>query len=103
MDEYRVDFDSVPWQSRMAGVRFKTVVQGNKQLRLVEYTPAMPPHWCEKGHTGCILEGRFEIRFDQRTVVFDAGDGVFIPPGREHRHLARALTTVVRVIFVEDA
>ncbi len=102
MDDYRIDFAAVPWQSPLAGVRAKTVARHPRQLRLVEYTPAMEPHWCQKGHAGYILDGQFEIRFPQETIVFHPGDGVFIPPGFDHRHMARALTDVVRAIFVED-
>ena len=102
MDQYRVDFESLPWESPMGGVRFKAVTHEGRRLRLVEYTKEMEPHWCEKGHVGCILGGRFEIRFDRVTEIFNSGDGVFIPSGREHRHMARALTDVVRAVFVED-
>ena len=68
----------------------------------MEYTTAMEPHWCDRGHFGWILEGRFEIEFDGRTEVFETGDGVFIPDGEEHRHRARVLGNVVRALFVED-
>jgi len=72
-------------------------------LRLVEYTPDLAPHWCERGHTGYLLEGRLEITFDNGVHVFEPGDGIFIPAGAEHRHMGRALTDTVRVVFVEDA
>jgi mannose-6-phosphate isomerase-like protein (cupin superfamily) len=103
MQHYKIDFQALPWQTPMTGVRFKAAVQDGRRLRVVEYTPAMEPHWCEKGHIGRILDGAFEIRFDRETVVFSEGDGVFIPPGREHRHMARALSEIVTVVFVEDA
>ena len=86
----------------MEGVRFKAVRHEGKLLRLVEYTKDMAPHWCEKGHIGRILEGRFEIKFEGETVTYEPGDGVFIPPGERHKHMARALTEVVRTVFVED-
>jgi quercetin dioxygenase-like cupin family protein len=54
------------------------------------------------GHFGYILEGRFEIEFDSGTEIFEAGDGVFIPDGKEHRHRAKALGDIVRALFVED-
>lgn len=87
----------------MSGLRFKAAVQGSKRLRLVEYSKEMEPHWCEKGHIGYVLDGRMEIRFDGETTAFSAGDGVFLPPGPEHKHMARMLSDVVRVVFVEDA
>ncbi len=102
MVTYFIDFESLSWQSPMAGVRFKAVSHGGRRLRLVEYTPEMSPHWCDHGHIGYLLAGRFEIRFDRETLVYNTGDGVFIPAGPEHRHMARALSEVVRVVFVED-
>ncbi|UCG53047.1 MAG: cupin domain-containing protein [Candidatus Latescibacterota bacterium] len=102
MSDYRVEFDTLSWETPMRGLRLKALRSGGKQLRLAEYTPAMEPHWCEKGHYGYMLEGEFEIAFDDETTLFKPGDGVFIPPGAEHRHMGKALTDVVRVIFVED-
>ena len=102
MSQYKVNFESVPWETPMDGLRFKAYKHGDRQLRLVEYTPDMPPHWCEKGHIGYVLDGRFEIEFEKETVVFDPGDGIFIPPGADHKHKGRVLADVVRVVFVED-
>jgi quercetin dioxygenase-like cupin family protein len=102
MNPYKVDLESIPWETPIRGLRFKAQREGGRQLRLVEYTPDMEPHWCQKGHIGYVLDGRFEIRFGEETVVFKAGDGVFIPPGSEHSHMGKALTDVVRVVFVEE-
>ncbi len=103
MEPYRVDFDGIDWESPIPGVRQKVVKVGTRQLRLVEYTKEMPPHWCEKGHWGYILDGRFEIEFPDGVKIFEPGDGVLIPNGHEHRHRARVLTELVRVVFVENA
>ena len=103
MQDYWIDFKSLPWEPVMDGVRQKVVAHSGKKVRLVEYSRAMPPHWCAKGHYGYILKGRFEIEFADRTHIFEEGVGVFIPDGEEHRHRARALSDIVRVIFVEDA
>ena len=102
MSLYRVEWKELTWEEPIEGLRMKAVREGGKQLRLVEYTPDMEPHWCEKGHFGCILSGRFEIKFDDATEVYEPGDGVFIPSGAAHRHMGTALTDVVRVVFVED-
>ena len=101
MTDYRIDFSKLDWDHPIPGVRHRFVTSGGKKLRLVEYTPEMEPHWCSRGHLGMMLEGRFEIRFDETVEIFEAGDGVFIPDGEEHRHMAVALTDVVRAIFVE--
>lgn len=102
MRDYRIDFESVPWEWPMNGVRQKAVTDGGKRLRLVEYSKAMPLHWCEKGHYGYILQGRLEIELGEGIRIFEEGDGVFIPDGGQHKHRARVLSDVVRVVFVED-
>ena len=102
MSAYKADFESLSWEVPMAGLRLKAKREGGKQLRLVEYTPEMEPHWCDKGHYGYVLDGRFEIRYDNETVVYEPDDGIFIPSGHAHRHMGKALTDVVRVFFVED-
>jgi len=101
--QYLIDFDHLPWESPMAGLRFKAVGHGGTRVRLVEYTEDMEPHWCEKGHLGCILAGSFQIEFPSETLVFESGHAVFIPAGDEHRHRARVLSGPVRALFVEEA
>jgi quercetin dioxygenase-like cupin family protein len=103
MQDYRIDFESLPWEPVMDGVRQKVVAHSGRKVRFVEYSKAMPPHWCAKGHFGYILRGRLEIEFGNGTQVFEEGNGVFIPDGEEHRHRATVLSDVVRAIFVEDA
>jgi hypothetical protein len=98
----RINFEELPWESPAPGIRHKVAVRGGRRLRLVEYSMEMPPHWCERGHLGLILDGRFEIRFDDETVVFAKGDGVFIPSGAGDRHNARVLTETVTALFVEE-
>jgi quercetin dioxygenase-like cupin family protein len=103
MPNYRIDFSSLEWESPLEGVRHKVFTSGVTRLRLVEYLPTMPLHWCEKGHMGYILEGNLQVEFDAATDVFTQGDGVFIPDGAAHKHRAKVLSDVVRAIFVEDA
>ena len=103
MQQYRVDFDSIPWESPMAGVRFKAYTQDGRRLRLVEFAKEfVEPDWCTSGHTGLILEGQIEIDFDGQVITFNPGDGIFIPPGEEHKHKGRILTDKVKAILVED-
>jgi ethanolamine utilization protein EutQ (cupin superfamily) len=101
MNQYRVIFNEVAWESPIPGVRHKVVVTGDAKFRLVEYTPEMAPHWCSVGHVGLILEGIFEMGFERSTQLSKAGDGVLIPSGEQHRHRAIALSDVVRAVFVE--
>lgn len=90
------------WQRPMAGVRHKILSRNNRCLRLVEYTTDMPPHWCERGHIGYMLEGEMEIQYESDKHIYREGDGIFIPSGGEHKHRAIILSPVAKVIFVEE-
>ncbi len=103
MEKYKVDFESIDWEIPMNGARYKPYSYEGKRLRLVEFTKDFKePNWCSKGHIGYILEGEMEINFDGEIVHFSSGDGVFIPEGEEHKHMAKVLTDVVKLILVED-
>jgi len=104
MEKYNVNFDSIPWQSPLKGARHKAFQQGNRKLRLLEFSRGfVEPDWCIKGHIGYVLDGELDINFNGTLVRFSAGDGVFIPAGTENKHMAKVLTDVVRLILVEDA
>ena len=38
MEQYRINFESIQWESPAEGVRFKAYEQGGKKLRLVEFS-----------------------------------------------------------------
>lgn len=102
MVTYKIDFEKLNWGEPLDGVRCKIFKHGGKQIRLVVYNKDMPPHWCEKGHYGYILDGTFEIAYENEKIVYQKGDGVFIPEGKEHKHRAKVLSESVTVFFVED-
>ncbi len=103
MEPYRIDFESRPWEEPLPGVRCKIARLGGRQLRLVVYGREMAPHWCERGHIGFVLEGQLEVRFENQTLVYKSGDGILIPPGSMHRHMATVLSETVKVVFVEES
>ncbi len=103
MEQYKIDFESKPWDRAAVGAKFKASERNGRKLRLVEFTREFAePVWCTKGHIGYILEGQLEINFDGKIVVFGPGNGLFIPPGEKHKHIGRALTDSVKIILVED-
>ena len=103
MEQCRIDFASMEWETAAPGVKFKAYEQGWRKLRLVEFSKEfVEPDWCRKGHIGYILEGQVEIDFDGEVIVFKPGDGVFIPAGEEHKHKGKVLTDIVKLISVED-
>jgi quercetin dioxygenase-like cupin family protein len=101
MFQYKVDFDKLAWESPIKGVRHKYIDQDKLRLRLVEYTQAMPAHWCQQGHYGYLLEGELEIEYEKTTEVYHPGDGIFIPDGPEHKHRGKVLSKKAMVFFVE--
>ncbi|MCL7415241.1 MAG: cupin domain-containing protein [ANME-2 cluster archaeon] len=88
MEQCKIDFSSIPWEMPAAVVRFKVYRHNGIQLRLVEFTDEFTEtDWCTRGHIGYILEGRLEVNFNGNEVVFNAGDGVFIPAGEKDKHM----------------
>ena len=102
MLQYKVNFNDMNWQEPLAGVKCKVFRYGNQQLRLVVYTKKMPLHWCVRGHCGYILDGKLEVEYRSEKVVYQTGDGVFIPDGKAHKHRAKVISESVKVIFVEN-
>ena len=102
MLQYKVNFNELNWEEPFEGVKCKIFKHDNRQLRLVVYSKEMPLHWCEKGHYGYILDGNLEIEYQNEKVIYQTGDGVFIPEGKKHKHRAKVLSKFVKVIFIEN-
>ena len=101
MIKYKIDFNELKQGAPFPGIEHKFKDQENIRVRMVEYHRDMEPHWCEKGHYGIMLEGTWDIEFPSGTVRFEKGDGLYLPPGPEHRHKATVISDKVKVFFVE--
>jgi mannose-6-phosphate isomerase-like protein (cupin superfamily) len=102
MNQYKVDFNTIEWESPIQGLRQKVHISGHQRLRLVEYSKELSAHWCEKGHIGYVLQGQFEMEYETEGQTYSMGDGIFIPNGAEHKHRSKVITDTVTVVFVED-
>ncbi len=103
MENYKIIFEDIPWESPIPGARFKAYESSGRRLRLVEFAKELTePDWCQKGHIGYVLSGEMEINFDGKIVQFSPGDGIFIPAGEKHKHIASVLTATVQLILVEE-
>ena len=103
MSEYKIDFNSIEWESSLKGVKFKKYISGNKQVRFVEYTKDfVEPNWCSKGYIGYVVEGEIEIDFNGNITSYKSGDNIFIPAGEEHKHKAKIISNYAKVFLVED-
>jgi quercetin dioxygenase-like cupin family protein len=101
--QYKIDFNSMPWETPAVGVRIKAYQQDGRKLRLVEFSKEfVEPDWCTKEHIAYILEGRCEIDFSGNVIEFAAGDGIFIPSGDAHKHKLKVLTNKLKAVIVED-
>jgi quercetin dioxygenase-like cupin family protein len=102
MSEAHITWREIPWESPLPGLRQKAVVREGRRLRLVEYGPELPPHWCEAGHVGLVLQGCLELEFADGVVVLRPGDGLWIPAGPTHRHRASVPEGLARLVLFED-
>lgn len=101
--QYKTDFVKLDWESPISGVRHKYIDHNDIAYAGGEYSKQMPPHWCDKGHYGYVLEGQMEIEIENSKIIFNKGDGIFILDGPDHKHLGKALTETVLVFFIEKA
>ena len=86
---YLIDFDAIPWNEPANGVRYKAIVKGNQQVRLVEFSYGfIEPDWCMKGHAGYVLEGEFVNDYSGTLERYKTGDVIFIPKGEADKHKA---------------
>ena len=102
MVQYKIDFESLPWESPAPGVKHKVYQHDGVQLRLLEFGRELEhPDWCTKGHIGYVLDGELEVTFADKVCQFVKGDGLFIPPGVEHKHIPKPITETVTLVLVE--
>ena len=100
----RIPFESLPWRTDTPGLRTKTFVDGNKKIRLAEFSSEFrEPGWCIRSHQGYVLSGELEIEFNGIPVRYPQGTGISIPGGASHQHKARSITPFTTVFLVEEA
>jgi len=88
--EARIAFADVPWERSMEGLRVKRFERDGRTIRLAEFTETfVEPGWCEKGHSGLVVEGSLSLEFaDGRVEQLKEGDGLYVPATPEGRHKA---------------
>lgn len=103
MEPYKVVFDTMDWETPADGVRQKVFKQGDKSLRLLQFTRDLNhPEWCTVGHTGYVLDGTMEVVFEDQNITYKKGDGIIIPFGKRARHIPRAITDSVMLLLIDE-
>jgi len=84
-----IDFSDMPWNMPAKGVRSKSIIKGNQQIRLVEFSYGfVEPDWCLRGHAGYVLNGEFSNDYSGTLERYKTGDIIFIPKGENDKHKA---------------
>ena len=101
-DKPIIDFEGIPWETPVAGLRMKSTERFGLCLRLVEVSSDFKePDWCLKGHYGYVLEGELEINFNGVQQRVRAGQGIAIPEDGEFRHKAMVIGPSAVLFLVE--
>jgi quercetin dioxygenase-like cupin family protein len=104
MENHKVLFNNLPWNSTGTGVRSKTYVDGSRRVRMVEFSEGFEEDgWCTKGHAGIVLEGAFSVDFNGIKERFQTGDIIHIQDGEQDKHRAILATgEKVLIVFFES-
>lgn len=103
MDQNKVIFSKLFWQSPQSGVRYKKYDSGGKQIRLVEFDKSfVEQEWCLIGHIGFVIKGEIEIDFNGNSIYYEAGNAIFILPGEEHKHKLKVVSDRAILFLVEN-
>ena len=103
LEQHKVIFDTLVWESLQPGVRYKRYRSDNKQIRLVEYDKSFIEQvWCIIGHMGYVIEGEIEIDFNGENINYKSGDALFILPGEAHKHKLKVVSDKAMLFLVED-
>ena len=100
VDNRRIDFGALKWQTPVPGARYKAVQQGNRRLRLLEFTKGfIEPDWCTSGHVGYVLEGILRLWIEEERYDLFPGDSIHFMATVKHR-LENPGTKAVTALWV---
>ncbi len=89
VEEPLLRFAEIPWTEIAPGAREKAFQSNFKTVRLLQLSPGFEESdWCRRQHIGFVLAGSLEIRFANRVVVYQQGDGISIAAGEISQHRA---------------
>ena len=84
-----IEFDKLQWCEPVLGLRYKSFVNNNQEIKLVEFSEGFIEHdWCKKGHAGYVIDGTFSIDYNGNVERYKVNDVIFIPNGEQDKHKA---------------
>jgi hypothetical protein len=95
-------FSETEWQKVSEFARQKLIDNGEKRVRLLQLLPGFQEQdWCQRGHTGYVIEGTLEIEFAGKSKQsFSSGDAFLVSKGEEHK--ARTGSGSALLFLVDD-
>jgi len=76
VEQYKVSFESIPWEMPADGVKFKAYKQNGRKLRLAEFSKEFTePDWYTKGHIDIGLMEENEEKYWQLIGRIACGNG----------------------------
>lgn len=98
-----VSFPTVPWtQGAHPLERKKNSPDGSVTL-LTFAVGFSDPVWCDRGHSGYVLQGRLTLEMEAGTLDVNVGEGFIIDAGSRHRASNRGEEDVVLFIVSTPA
>ncbi len=87
MDERRIDFEKLKWETPHPGMKQKIYNCEGECIRLVEFSEDfVEENWCLNRHIGVVLEGEMDINFNAEVVHYRKGDGIWTAGGQDNKH-----------------
>ena len=102
MNEQIERFSNMEWQQVSEVAQQKLIDDGEKRVRLLKLeTGFQEQEWCNRGHTGYIIDGTLDMEYeDGRSEKYASGDPFLISSGEPHK--ARVVSGRVKLFLVDD-
>ena len=103
MPERKLNFVNTEWVSDNPDIKIKSIDCEGKRIRVLELKRGLKhPEWCETGHIGYVAKGELQIKFEDETVIYSEGDGIYIAAGKSERHIPEPISEKVTLFLVEE-
>ena len=84
--QYKIDFELLPWEYLPGNIIQKRKENSLMKFRKIRLYSGYVSEHCTRAHFGYVIDGNIEIDFESDSIVFQKGDGIEIPGGKNHCH-----------------